>query len=138
MHQQIGEVLDGTAQPVELQDDKGIAALQRFKCAVKAGAAGFAPGDAVIPEYLIALRRLQRIKLHPQLLILRGNPRVAYLAARDFEAWEKVCRHDATSTKSILFADAPQALVLVTLIGGVPPFCRCRAVILVLVFPPLQ
>ena len=120
-HQQVGQVLDRAAQPVELQDDQRIAALQGFQRPVQTGAAGLAAGDAMILEDEIALRGFERVKLHPELLVLGGNPRIADPAPGHLDAWEKKVRHDVTSSKSILFAEVPIALVLALQIGGFPP-----------------
>jgi hypothetical protein len=54
----------------------------------------------------VALRRLEAVELHAELLISSRNSRIAYAPPRDLNAWEKVAGHDSPSSKSILSDEA--------------------------------
>jgi hypothetical protein len=78
----------------------------------------------VVFKNLIALRGLETVKLHAELLVSGRNSRISYSPPCHLDAWEKEVGHDSTSSKSILSDEALRVLVLAPHIGGKPPVLK--------------
>lgn len=85
--EQIGQVMHGTPQPVELIDNERITGFQGVHGLGQGRTLADRAGNAMIGEYLFASGAFQRVQLHIEALLRGGDPGVADQPRIRLDTW---------------------------------------------------